>query len=228
MLKYFKTMKHTAIFWFILILLPVVLWAEEDLPDPESYFFSGRKAKKSLDDATDLFVTHPLKSFLPPEIRDLITFDKENMKKETAELMGFTGPELVGKIAPEIKPGKYTYKALEKYPGLRELFPPLFAEHFIKSGGPPLVANIPEFEIIPTRQFHLYMPLIEATKKNLGKTKLDKDGYIDPWSWEGGVPFPRPSGALKAQQVCIISIKGLFFLTRTGVSTRNPWVTTGT
>ena len=35
----------------------------------------------------------------------------------------------------------------------------------------------------------------------MGKTKLDKDGYIDPSSWEGGVPFPRPTGEFKAQQV---------------------------
>ena len=45
------------------------------------------------------------------------------------------------------------------------------------------------------------MPLIEATKQNLGKTKLDKDGYIVPRSWQGGIPFPKPSGKFKAQQV---------------------------
>jgi hypothetical protein len=30
---------------------------------------------------------------------------------------------------------------------------------------------------------------------------LDKDGYIVPRSWEGGIPFPKPSGKFKAQQV---------------------------
>jgi hypothetical protein len=35
----------------------------------------------------------------------------------------------------------------------------------------------------------------------MGKTKLDKDGYIIPASWEGGCLFPRPSGAFTAQQI---------------------------
>ena len=39
------------------------------------------------------------------------------------------------------------------------------------------------------------------TKQNLGKTKLDSKGYIVTESWEGGYPFPRPSGPMKAQQI---------------------------
>jgi len=58
-----------------------------------------------------------------------------------------------------------------------------------------------DFEIEPTRQFHLALPAAEVTKKNLGKAKLEKDGYIVAGTWEGGVPFPKPSGKFKAQQV---------------------------
>jgi hypothetical protein len=122
------------------------------------------------------------------------------MKKGTAELLGFTSPERVGKIAPEIKPGEYTYKDLEKYAGLKELFPPEILPH-IKAPGLPFVCNIPEFNIMPTRQIYSSVPLLEATKRNLGKSKLDKDGYIVADSWQGGIPFPRPSGKFKAQQV---------------------------
>ena len=64
-----------------------------------------------------------------------------------------------------------------------------------------MAGNMPEFEIIPTRQLYWHTRYCEATKKNLGKTKLDKDGYIVPMTWEGGCPFPRPSGEFKAQQV---------------------------
>ncbi len=197
----FIHLKKYAVLLFFNLFFSMNAWAGETLPSPESYFFSGIKAKKSLDDPTDLFVTRPFKSRLPPEIWEMMTFDKEEMKKKTIELMGFAAQELVGKIAPEIKPGKYSYKDLEQYPGLRKLFPPVYAQHFIKPGGPPLVANIPEFEIIPTRQFHLYIPLLEATEKNVGKTKQDKDGYVYQWPLEGGIPFPRPSGEHKAQQV---------------------------
>ncbi|MCP4576431.1 MAG: DUF1329 domain-containing protein, partial [Deltaproteobacteria bacterium] len=117
-----------------------------------------------------------------------------------ADLVGFTAPEKVGKIAPEIKPGKYTYQDLAKYPGMKELFPPVLYRN-IKAGGPPLSCNIQDFEIVPTVQFHWSLPICAATKKNLGKTKLDKDGYRVAFSWDGGVPFPKPSGKFKAQQV---------------------------
>jgi hypothetical protein len=201
MMKHLFFTKNGLILCVALMLLPLAGWAEEKLPGPEGYSFYTTEYKKQFDDPTDLFVTRPLKSILPPEIDEIMTFDKEKMKKETAELLGFSAPELVGKIAPEIKPGKYTFKDLAKYPGLKELFPPLIVKDVLKPGAPPLVGNIPEFEIIPTRQFYMFLPLIEASRRNLGKTKLDKDGYIDPWSWEGGVPFPRPSGEFKAQQV---------------------------
>jgi hypothetical protein len=71
----------------------------------------------------------------------------------------------------------------------------------IKPGGPPHAGNIPEFEIIPTRQFYWGLPIAEATKQNEGKTKLDKDGYLIPETWIAGYPFPKPSGPFKAQQI---------------------------
>ncbi|MBW1900853.1 MAG: DUF1329 domain-containing protein [Deltaproteobacteria bacterium] len=198
----FKPLKHLLALFLTISLLPLSGWAEEKLPHPETYIPScERKLVKAVfDDPTDLFAKKPFKDFVPPEIYGRLTFDQEKMKKEWAELIGFTALELVGKIAPEIKPGKYSYTDLEKYPGLKELIPQEFQRYF-KPGGPPMTCNIPEFEIIPTRQFYSNLPNIEATKRNLGKTKLDKDGYIVKGSWEGGIPFPRPSGKFKAQQV---------------------------
>jgi hypothetical protein len=156
--------------------------------------------KKITDDPTDLIASYPLKDALPAEIYNLMTFDVEKAKKKTAEILGFKSPDQAGKIAPEIKPGEYTYRDLDKYPGLKELLPPELVHH-IKPGGPPLIASIPEFEVIPTRQLYWFLRLCEITRQNLGKTKLDKDGYIVPLSWQGGYPFPRPSGKFKAQQV---------------------------
>jgi hypothetical protein len=201
-MRSFKLIRFFLVCCLSAVFLPFAAWADEQLPNPETYLFDhpDKVGKKLYDDPTDLFATRPYKDILPPELYDKITFDQEKMKKEGAELLGFTAPELVGKIAPEIKPGKYTYKDLEKYPGLKELIPQEF-QSFFKPGGPPFVANISEFEIIPTQQFYINLPTIEATKRNLGKTKLDKDGYVVKRSWEGGLPFPRPSGEFKAQQV---------------------------
>ena len=67
--------------------------------------------------------------------------------------------------------------------------------------GPPHAGNIPEFEIVPTRQYFYALPICEATKRNMGKTKLDDKGYIIDETWESGYPFPKPSGKFKAQQV---------------------------
>jgi hypothetical protein len=122
------------------------------------------------------------------------------MKTMWAELVGFKAPDVVGKIHPEIKPGKYTYQDVQANPAFRELmYPDLYNR--IKPGGPPFAGNIPEFEIVPTRQYYWALRIAEATKKNEGKTKLDAAGYVDHKTWEGGFPFPKPSGSFKAQQL---------------------------
>jgi len=178
-------------------------WAGDDMPDAQTYIPSLKelmKEKALVDDPKDLIETYHPKDTLPPEVWNYMHFDVNEMKKKTAEIMGFTAPEKVGRIAPEIKPGKYTYKDLDKNPSLKELFPPTILRN-IKAGGPPLSCMIQDFEIAPTVQFHWSLPICEATIKNLGKTRLDKDGYRVAFSWDGGVPFPRPSGKFEAQQV---------------------------
>ncbi len=191
------------VFCFAVTFLTPVAYAAEQLPHPQTYMVHpGQVSKiiKMLDDPKDLIVTYPLKDAVPPEVYRMLTFDIEDAKMVTEEIVGFKSPDLVGNIAPEIKPGKYTYKDVEKSPGLRELFPPEFLS-FIKPGGPPLVGSIPEFEIIPTRQLYWYPGICRLTKQNLGKAKLDQSGYIVPLSWQGGIPFPRPSGKFKARHV---------------------------
>ena len=188
--------------WLTLAFIVPLAFAKD--PDPETYLPRPEqllKEKKLLDDPRSLMTKfHPSK-ILPPEIWSQLTWDKKEMSDMWAEIVGFKSPDVVGKIAPEIKPGKYTYKDLEKYPGLKELMMPEFIEHYIKPGGPPLAGNIPEFEIIPTRQYYYSLPIAKATKENLGKAKLDEAGYIIESSWTGGFPFPKPSGKFKARQV---------------------------
>jgi hypothetical protein len=106
----------------------------------------------------------------------------------------------VGKIHPEIAPGKYTWKEVQDNPAFKELLlPGLLGK--IKPGGPPFAMNIPEFEIVPTHQYYWSLPIAEMTKQNSGKTKLDENGYLVLGTWEGGYPFPKPSGPHKAIQI---------------------------
>ncbi len=202
-MKFLRLLKCIPILLLSAIFLQPTARGTEKMPSADTYLPTTREImaqKASYDDKRDLFVTYHPKDVFPPDVWKWINFDQEKMKVLWRELAGFTAPELVGKIAPEIKPGKYTYEDLEKYPGLKELFPQVLLKT-VKAGGPPFICSIMDFEIEPTRQLPKSLPQCEATKRNLGKTKLDKDGYLIARSWQGGVPFPRPSGKFKAQQV---------------------------
>jgi hypothetical protein len=202
-MRYQKTVKY---FWVLLLtatFLPEFAIAAEELPHADTYVLHPsefKKLKNMIDDPEDLVATYPIEKAVPSEICKFLVVNVEEAERQSEALMGFKAPDLMGKIAPEIKPGKYTYKDLAQSPGLKELFPPE-ALPYIRPGGPPLIGAIPEFEIIPTRQFYRPNKFLEITKLNLGKTKLDKDGYIVPRSWQGGIPFPKPSGKFKAQQI---------------------------
>jgi len=202
-MKSFKTIKYLLVVIFSVCFVPLSPWAGEQMPPWQTYVpthSSLAKQKAVVDDPTDLMATFHPKDILPAEVWNYAHFDVNEMKKQTTEILGFTALEMVGRIAQEVKPGKYTYQDLEKYPGLKELFPPAFLTR-IKAGGPPLAGNVMDFEIAPTEQLHWALPICELTKQNLGKAKLDKDGYIVARSWQGGIPFPKPSGKFKAQQI---------------------------
>lgn len=107
------------IFCFAASLLPLTAWSG-DLPHPKTYLPAMSellKHKKFYDDPRPFLKTFGPKQVLPPELWAELSYDIDKMKDAWAEVVGFRSPDLVGKIAPEIKPGKYTYKDLEKYPG---------------------------------------------------------------------------------------------------------------
>ncbi len=166
-----------------------------------------QKHKKWIDDPAPLNKVLPYSKILPADVYAKLTFDVEAMKKAWEEVVGFKAPDVVGKVAPEIKPGKYSYKDIQTMPGLKELMIPYYREHAFKPGGPPWIGNFSEFTIVPTRQYYYALPIAEATKQNMGKTKLDQKGYIVNESYEGGLPFPRPSGKFKAQEILYNIVK---------------------
>lgn len=157
------------------------------------------KQKAVYDDPRPIYTDLPLKKVLPSEVYSKLVFDQEAMKNLWAEIVGFKAPDVVGKIAPEIKPGTYSYKDKEKFP-FKELMIP---EHYrrFNASVPPLALNFPEIKVVPTRQYYWALPIGEATKKNLGKTKLNDQGYLIYDSYSSGIPFPRPDGPFKAHQV---------------------------
>lgn len=185
-----------------LLLIPV--WSNgAEYADPDTYvptFEQLRQHKKTYDDPRPVLKEYGPKQVLPPQMYQALTWDVEQMKQAWADLVGFRAPEVVGKKAPEVKPGKYTYQDLEKYPGLKELFWPQMLDR-IKPGAPPLAGNISEFEVVPTQQHYFSLPICEMSKQNMGKTKLREDGYLVNGTWQGGYPFPRPEGQQKAWNI---------------------------
>lgn len=198
------TVSHRAVLVLLLVLVAGVSPAAAgNYPHPGTYlpsFVELERQKAMFDDPRPYLEQFGPRHVLPPELYSRLVYDVGEMKRQWAELVGFAAPEAVGKISPEIKPGKYSYRDLEQNPALRALLYDDLAKR-IKPGGPPFAGSIPEFEILPTRQYYWALPVSEATRKQLHKARLDDKGYLIQQTWEAGYPFPRPEGRFKAQQV---------------------------
>ena len=139
---------------------------------------------------------------LPQELYQKLIFDKDEMSRLWAEAVGFKAPDVVGKIAPEIKPGKYSVADKEKLP-FKELMPAHYYDRFNPPGTAGLnhAGNFTEIEVVPTRQYYYATPIAKATINNAGKTTLDENGYLQFDTYGSGLPYPQPSGAHKAWQI---------------------------
>lgn len=182
--------------WMVLIMTtPLVQSADEYKPSHAEV----KQYKAYFDDPRPLFKDLSFQKIMPPEEYAQVTFDVEAMKKSWADVIGFKAPDVVGKIAPEIKPGTYNYQDKDKYP-FKDLMWPILYDRF-KPGGPPLFGNFPDVKVVPTKQYYWALPVAQATKENQGLTKLDDGGYLLPDTYVSGYPFPKPSGEFKAEQI---------------------------
>jgi hypothetical protein len=190
----------TAVLLTLLLLNPP-LWAKEVFKISHSDIES---VKKVLDDPAPFYTNcQYFKKWLPQEVWDMLIFDENQMKTLWAEVVGLKAPEEVGKIVPEITPGKYTLKDKDRL-NFKQLMPEYFYNKFNEPGTGPypnLLGNFTEFEVVPTRQYYRSLPIAEATKKYMGTVKQDENGYLLPDSYIAGLPFPRPAGPHKAMQI---------------------------
>ncbi|MEW6443630.1 MAG: DUF1329 domain-containing protein [bacterium] len=155
------------------------------------------KVKNLTDDPSPFYTkSNFYKQWIPDDVWSQITYDPEAMKAAWEKAVGFKAPDVVGKIAPEIKPGRYTLSDKTKFP-----FDKLMTAYHYKKFNQPGADGLPnhmgyftELEVVPTQQWYHALPVAEATLKNMGKTQQDENGYIVFGTFEGGFPFPRPSG----------------------------------
>jgi hypothetical protein len=158
------------------------------------------KEKDTFDDPRPLLKgAGDPKNYLSPEVYSKVTFDIETMKTAWGEVVGFKAPDVVGKVAPEIKPGTYSYTDKNKF-GFKDLMIPQHFRRF-NPGASPHLGNFPELKIVPTRQYYWALPIAQATTKNAGRTKLNDAGYLVANTYDSGIPFPKPAGKFKAQQI---------------------------
>ncbi|MBT8342373.1 MAG: DUF1329 domain-containing protein [Desulfatitalea sp.] len=188
----------------ILVICATVLATAPLAGAEEKYRIDPRKwaeARNFVDDPKPL--PDYVKLFLPPSVYENYTYDIDKMKALQAEAVGFKAPDVVGKIAPEITPGKYTYQDKQSKPGLKQLMIPIVYDTFFKAAGPPFGGTFSEFEVVPTQQYYYCLPHLEATIKNRGKVKVDEQGFMDWKTFESGILFPKPSGSdrMKAMQI---------------------------
>ncbi len=201
-----KSVKNLAVLMIaVSILIPGIGFSEFQMPDWNTYqvhLTDFEKHKKPFDDPTPIKKVFGIKQILPPELYEHLGSDVPQMKKLWEKAVGFKAPDVVGKIAPEIKPGKYSYKDLPNMPGFKELMPE-WVYNRIAPGGEKtgLAGNIPEFEIVPTQQYYYPKRVAQATIDCVGKTQQDENGYLVAETLTPGFPFPQPSGPHKAQQI---------------------------
>jgi len=110
-----------------------------------------------------------------------------------AEMMGFKAPDVVGKVAPEIKPGMIIDRTNYKdYPGLKELLTSTLYARL----DPGSYASLAPLKIAKTSQYHYSKGCLEDSLKNLKTCKIGADG-ITMEGYHGGVPFPHPKTGLE-------------------------------
>ncbi len=168
-------------------------------PKVKLSFAELQQRKKIYDDTTPLIKNLPVADVIGTDAYAKLTFNQEEMKKVWADVVGFKAPDVVGKIAPEIKPGAYTWQDRDRLPFKALMIP----DHYnrMRAGGPPHVGNFAKFTVVPTRQYFWALPIGKATKENAGKTRQDDKGYLVEESYVSGLPFPVPSGPHKAMQI---------------------------
>ena len=126
----------------------------------------------------------------------------QSQEPETAaaweKMMGFKAPDVVGKIAPEIKPGlvidSNNYK---QFPGLKELLPKSLYDRLDPNSYAPLAP----IKIAETDQYHLSAGYIKKSLLSAKTCKLAADG-LTLEGYHGGFPFIHPKNGNEQVQIC--------------------------
>lgn len=113
-----------------------------------------------------------------------------------AKLVGFKAPDVVGKVAPEIKPDMLIDASnYKQFPGLKELLPESLYIRLDAKAFAPLAS----IKIAKTDQYHLSRGFLEKSYQSAQTCKIAEDG-ISLVGYQGGFPFIKPKTAVELIQ----------------------------
>jgi len=118
---------------------------------------------------------------------------KPELAEEWAKMIGFKAPDVVGKLAPEIKPGMIIDdKNYKNFSGLKQLLSgSLYARLDANSYAP-----LSPIKVVKTTQYYYTEGLIKKSLENLISCKIGGDG-ITMEGYCGGIAFPRPKSGIE-------------------------------
>ena len=118
------------------------------------------------------------------------------LAEDWAKMRGFKAPDVVGKVAPEVKPGMVIDSSnYQQYPGLKELLP----ECIYSRLDPNSYAPVTPIKIAKTDQYHLSRGYLEKTLLSMKTCKIGADG-VSLEGYQGGMPFPHPKSGIELVQ----------------------------
>jgi len=102
------------------------------------------------------------------------------LAEEYANMLGFKVKDMVGKVAPNIKPGMVIDSSNYKnYPGLKELFP----ESLYSRLDPGAYAPLAPIKIVETDQYHLGRGWMEKSMESAETIHIGEDGLSPKGLW---------------------------------------------
>ncbi len=129
-------------------------------------------------------------SNLMEKVKAFSTPEALRLQREWREFLGFDAPSIVEKEGakyPDLRPGVViNEKNYREFPSLKKVLPPSIYQRLDEHA----YAQLGEIRIVPTSSYYLYREILEATKKNLNRSKVGPNNEL--LNWRGGIPFPFP------------------------------------
>lgn len=117
--------------------------------------------------------------------------------KEWEKMLGYKAPDVVGKVAPDVKSGMTIDSSnYKQYPGLKDLLPPALYDRLDAASYAPLAP----IKIVDTVQYHNSPGFLKKSLANRETCKFAEDG-LTLVGYQGGFPFAPPKNGTELAMI---------------------------